>query len=73
MSRKAVARFTILALIVAASVLASPKPVRAQWEQWVGGWMITFFGVCGGVGCTAGQHLCATVDSGSGPSYCYEH
>ncbi len=72
MKGKSVARFTILMLIAATSVLASPRAVRAQWEQWVGGWMISFFGTCGAAGCTTGQYLCATVDSGGGTSICYE-
>ena len=72
MNKRSSARLTLFILIAATGVLVSPRALRAQWEAWAGTWMITFFGACGAAGCTTGQYLCATLDSGSGSSYCYE-
>jgi hypothetical protein len=66
-----VRRRAALGLSVIAMLLL-PVRARAQWELWLGGWMVEPFGVCGGVGCFAGQNLCAVVSSAAGPSYCYE-
>ncbi|MEW5917624.1 MAG: hypothetical protein AB1762_14560 [Gemmatimonadota bacterium] len=47
-------------------------PVRAQWESWLGSWMIYAFGACGAAGCHRGPNLCAVVLSADDPAYCYE-
>ncbi|MGH7713662.1 MAG: hypothetical protein ACREOG_20430 [Gemmatimonadaceae bacterium] len=72
MKSRSIRRHGLLAVTLSVAALAPPLVARAQWELWVGAWPITFFGICGGVGCFTGQHLCAIFDSSSGTTYCYE-
>jgi len=61
--------FIVIAL---ATMLVPFNTVRAQWEEWLGGWMIYAFGLCGGAGCYKGPNLCAVIQADGDTSICYE-
>lgn len=61
--------FIIGALI---TTLLPLSAVRAQWEDWLGGWIIYAFGACGAAGCIKGPSLCAVIVADGDTSICYE-
>jgi hypothetical protein len=71
MQVRSLARRVLITLVLAASLIPA-NSLRAQWEDWLGGWMIYGFGLCGAAGCYRGPNLCAVVQAGGDSAICYE-